>query len=73
MIYLKNLLNQEKKISNTPIKLRISDDYNLLNNQNYHEFLNLTNRKRDKVLTEGNIKRNSNKGVIKKNLNKVKK
>ena len=70
---LKKSIKSGKKICNTPIKLRISDDYNLINNQNYHEFLNLTNRKRDKVLTEGNIKKNSNKGVIKKNLNKVKK
>ena len=63
----------KKKEFNTPVKLKISDDFNLLNSNKYNEFLELSNKKKDKVITEGNIKKIGNKGGNKKNVYKIKK
>jgi hypothetical protein len=62
----------KKKEFNTPVKLKISDDFNLLNSNKYNEFLELSNKKKDKVITESNIKKIGNKEV-KKNVYKIKK
>ena len=63
----------KKKEFNTPVKLKISDHFNLLNNNKFNEFLEFSNKKKDNVITEGNIKKNFNKEIIKKNVNKIKK
>ena len=64
----------KKKEFNTPIKLKISDDFNLLNNNNNtSKFLELSNKKNANIITEVNTKKIANKDVNKKNVNKPKK
>ena len=66
--------NKSKKSEfNTPIKLKIDDDFNVLNNQKCSEFLELSNKKKDNVITEGNFKKIVSKDINKKNVYKTKK
>ena len=66
--------NKSKKSEfNTPIKLKINDDFNVLNNQKCSEFLELSNKKKDNVITEGNFKKIVSKDINKKNVYKTKK
>ena len=66
--------NKSKKSGfNTPIKLKINDDFNVLNNQKCSEFLELSNKKKDNVITEGNFKKIVSKDINEKNVYKTKK
>ena len=64
----------KRKEFNTPVKLRINDDFSLSNTQKCNDFLLSSNKKKDKVVIECKNKNISNKGIFnKKNVNKTKK
>ena len=64
----------KRKEFNTPVKLRINDNFYLSKNHKCNEFLLSSNKKKDNVVTECKNKNLSNKGIFnKKNVKKIKK
>ena len=71
---IKKSIKSKRKEFNTPVKLRINDDFCLTKNQKCKEVLFSSNKKNHKFVNECKIKNCSNKGIYnKKNVNKSKK
>jgi hypothetical protein len=64
--------NNKKKEFNTPVKLRISEKFNLSKDKKYNDYMALSNMSKDKFGTECNFKKNVIKINNKKNVNKKK-